>query len=122
MKDDDWDAVHDTNLKSVFRLCRAVLRPMMKARHGRIINIGSVVGSAGGPDAPGPSAGSTEIVVWGAAPQDTRTFVDGVLTFLLHGSSGHPTILWLALAGFVQAAEPETATNARTTSTSTIRK
>ena len=49
MKDDDWDAVHDTNLKSVFRLCRAVLRPMMKARHGRIINIGSVVGSAGNP-------------------------------------------------------------------------
>lgn len=49
MKDDDWDAVHDTNLKSVFRLCRAVLRPMMKARTGRIINIGSVVGSAGNP-------------------------------------------------------------------------
>ena len=49
MKDDDWDAVHDTNLKSVFRLCRSVLRPMMKARHGRIINIGSVVGSAGNP-------------------------------------------------------------------------
>ena len=47
MKDDDWDAVHDTNLKSVFRLCRAVLRPMMKARHGRIVNIGSVVGSTG---------------------------------------------------------------------------
>ena len=49
MKDDDWDAVHDTNLKSVFRLCRSVLRPMMKARHGRIVNIGSVVGSAGNP-------------------------------------------------------------------------
>ena len=49
MKDDDWDAVHDTNLKSVFRLCRAVLRPMMKARFGRIVNIGSVVGSAGNP-------------------------------------------------------------------------
>ena len=49
MKDDDWEAVHDTNLKSVFRLCRSVLRPMMKARHGRIVNIGSVVGSAGNP-------------------------------------------------------------------------
>ena len=49
MKDDDWDAVHDTNLKSVFRLCRSVLRPMMKARHGRIINIGSIVGSSGNP-------------------------------------------------------------------------
>ena len=49
MKDDDWDAVIDTNLKSVFRLSREVLRPMMKARSGRIINITSVVGSAGNP-------------------------------------------------------------------------
>lgn len=47
MKDEDWDAVIDTNLKAVFRLSRAVLRPMMKARGGRIINITSVVGSAG---------------------------------------------------------------------------
>jgi 3-oxoacyl-[acyl-carrier protein] reductase len=49
MKDDDWDAVIDTNLKAVFRLSRAVLRPMMKARGGRIINITSVVGSSGNP-------------------------------------------------------------------------
>jgi len=49
MKDEDWDTVIDTNLKSVFRLSRAVLRPMMKARGGRIINITSVVGSAGNP-------------------------------------------------------------------------
>ncbi|HVL09938.1 MAG TPA: 3-oxoacyl-ACP reductase FabG [Burkholderiaceae bacterium] len=49
MKDDDWSAVIDTNLTSVFRLSRAVLRPMMKARGGRIINITSVVGSAGNP-------------------------------------------------------------------------
>jgi 3-oxoacyl-[acyl-carrier protein] reductase len=47
MKDDDWDAVIDTNLKAVFRLSRAVTRPMMKQRHGRIINITSVVGAAG---------------------------------------------------------------------------
>ncbi len=47
MKDDDWDAVMDTNLKSVFRLIRAVSRPMMKARFGRVVNIGSVVGSMG---------------------------------------------------------------------------
>ena len=47
MKDDDWDAVLDTNLKSVFRLTRAVSRPMMKARFGRVVNIGSVVGSMG---------------------------------------------------------------------------
>ncbi|MEP6701712.1 MAG: 3-oxoacyl-ACP reductase FabG [Betaproteobacteria bacterium] len=49
MKDDDWDAVLDTNLKAVFRLSKAVLRPMMKARHGRIINVGSIVGSTGNP-------------------------------------------------------------------------
>jgi 3-oxoacyl-[acyl-carrier protein] reductase len=49
MKDDEWDAVIDTNLRAVFRLSRAVLRPMMKARGGRIINITSVVGSSGNP-------------------------------------------------------------------------
>lgn len=49
MKDDDWQAVVDTNLNAVFRLSRAVLRGMMKARHGRIINITSVVGSSGNP-------------------------------------------------------------------------
>jgi len=49
MKDDDWDAVIDTNLKAVFRLCRAVMRPMMKQRHGRIVNITSVVGASGNP-------------------------------------------------------------------------
>jgi 3-oxoacyl-[acyl-carrier protein] reductase len=49
MKDDDWDAVVDTNLKAVFRLSRAVMKPMMKQRYGRIINITSVVGAAGNP-------------------------------------------------------------------------
>ena len=49
MKDDEWDAVIDTNLKSVFRLSKAVMRGMMKARNGRIINITSVVGHAGNP-------------------------------------------------------------------------
>ncbi|MEK7360905.1 MAG: 3-oxoacyl-ACP reductase FabG, partial [Pseudomonadota bacterium] len=49
MKEAEWDAVIDTDLKSVFRLSRAVLRGMMKARAGRIINITSVVGSAGNP-------------------------------------------------------------------------
>lgn len=47
MKDDDWDAVIDTNLKAVFRVSRAVIRPMMKQRFGRIINITSVVGASG---------------------------------------------------------------------------
>ncbi|KMZ12563.1 3-oxoacyl-[acyl-carrier protein] reductase [Candidatus Burkholderia humilis] len=49
MKDDEFDAVIDTNLRAVFRLSRVVLRPMMKARGGRIINITSVVGSSGNP-------------------------------------------------------------------------
>ncbi|TAK67437.1 MAG: 3-oxoacyl-ACP reductase FabG [Betaproteobacteria bacterium] len=49
MKETEWDAVIDTDLKSVFRLSRAVLRGMMKARAGRIINITSVVGSSGNP-------------------------------------------------------------------------
>jgi 3-oxoacyl-[acyl-carrier protein] reductase len=47
MKDDDWAAVLDTNLSGVFRLSRAVMRGMMKAKHGRIINITSVVGASG---------------------------------------------------------------------------
>ncbi|KXW59282.1 3-oxoacyl-ACP reductase FabG [Ferrovum myxofaciens] len=47
MRDEEWDTVLDTNLKAVFQLSRAVLRDMMKARQGRIINIGSVVGSTG---------------------------------------------------------------------------
>jgi 3-oxoacyl-[acyl-carrier protein] reductase len=49
MKDDDWSAVIETNLSAVFRLSRAVLRGMMKARHGRIVNVTSVVASAGNP-------------------------------------------------------------------------
>jgi 3-oxoacyl-[acyl-carrier protein] reductase len=47
MRDDDWDAVLGTNLKAVFRICRAVIRPMMKQRYGRIVNITSVVGASG---------------------------------------------------------------------------
>ena len=47
LKDDDWDAVMDTNLKAVFRMSRAVMRCMMKQRYGRIVNITSVVGSLG---------------------------------------------------------------------------
>lgn len=49
MKDEDWQAVIDTNLSAVFRLSRAVTKSMMKARSGRIINITSVIGSSGNP-------------------------------------------------------------------------
>ena len=49
MKDDDWDAVLATDLKAVFRTSRAVLRPMMKQRYGRIVSITSIVGATGNP-------------------------------------------------------------------------
>ena len=49
MKDEDWDAVMDANLKGVFRMSRAVMRTMMKQRYGRIINITSVGGASGNP-------------------------------------------------------------------------
>ena len=49
MKDDDWHAVLATNLTAVFRACRAAIRPMMKQRYGRIVNITSVVGASGNP-------------------------------------------------------------------------
>ncbi|HSC79996.1 MAG TPA: 3-oxoacyl-ACP reductase FabG [Chitinolyticbacter sp.] len=49
MKDEEWDAIMDTNLKPVYKLSKAVLRGMMKARWGRIINIASVVGATGNP-------------------------------------------------------------------------
>jgi len=49
MKDDEWQSIMDTNLTSIFKMSKAVLRGMMKKRKGRIINIGSVVGSTGNP-------------------------------------------------------------------------
>ena len=49
MKDDEWEAVINTNLSAVFRVCKAVIRGMMKRRNGRIINISSVVGTTGNP-------------------------------------------------------------------------
>jgi len=49
MKEDEWDAIMDTNLKSVFRMSKAVLRGMTKARKGRIISISSIVGTTGNP-------------------------------------------------------------------------
>ncbi|MGM0630636.1 MAG: 3-oxoacyl-ACP reductase FabG [Pseudomonadota bacterium] len=49
MKDDEWDAVLNTNLSAVFKVCKAVVRGMMKRRNGRIINISSVVGTTGNP-------------------------------------------------------------------------
>ncbi len=62
MSDEEWDDVLTTNLKSVFRLSRAVLRAMMKARAGRIINISSVVGSSGNPGQTNYSASKAGMV------------------------------------------------------------
>jgi 3-oxoacyl-[acyl-carrier protein] reductase len=62
MKDADWDEVMDTNLKPVFRLSRAVMRGMMKARWGRIINITSVVGASGNPGQANYAAAKAGIV------------------------------------------------------------
>src|SRR5205814_1226340 len=62
MKDDEWDAIMATNLKPAFRLAKAVLRGMMKARYGRIIQIGSVVGASGNPGQTNYAAAKAAIV------------------------------------------------------------
>ena len=62
MKDDEWDAVMATNLKPAFRLAKGVLRGMMKARHGRIIQIGSVVGTSGNPGQANYSAAKAALI------------------------------------------------------------
>jgi len=62
MKDDEWDAVMATNLKPAYRLAKGVLRGMMKARSGRIINIGSVVGTSGNPGQANYSAAKAALV------------------------------------------------------------
>jgi len=62
MKDADWDEVMETNLKPVFRLSRAVMRGMMKARWGRIISITSVVGASGNPGQANYAAAKAGIV------------------------------------------------------------
>lgn len=62
MKEEDWDSVLDTNLKGVFLCTKAVTRPMMKARHGRIINIGSVSGLLGVPGQANYSAAKAGLI------------------------------------------------------------
>jgi 3-oxoacyl-[acyl-carrier protein] reductase len=62
MKDLDFDEVIDTNLRAVFRLCRGVMRGMMKARWGRIINITSVVGASGNPGQANYAAAKSGVV------------------------------------------------------------
>src|SRR5207247_8114184 len=64
MKDDDWDAIMATNLKPAFRLSKAVLRGMMKARYGRIIQIGSIVGTSGNPGQTNYAAAKAAVVAF----------------------------------------------------------
>ena len=65
MKDDEWAAVIDANLSSIFRLSKACLRGMMKARHGRIINIASVVAATGNPGQANYSAAKAGMIGFG---------------------------------------------------------
>ena len=64
MKDDQWNDIIDTNLSSIFRLSKAVIRPMVKARAGRIINIGSVVGLTGNPGQTNYSAAKAGVIAF----------------------------------------------------------
>ncbi len=64
MKDEDWNAIIDTNLTSVFRTSRAVMRAMMKARKGRIINIASVIGLTGNPGQANYAAAKAGIIAF----------------------------------------------------------
>ncbi|AXX97586.1 3-oxoacyl-ACP reductase FabG [Profundibacter amoris] len=65
MKDEDWDAVININLTSTMRLCRGVMRPMMKARWGRIINISSIVGTTGNPGQANYAAAKAGMIAMG---------------------------------------------------------
>jgi len=65
MKEDEWDDIIETNLSSVYRLSKACIRPMVKARYGRIINIGSVVGSTGNPGQANYAAAKAGLIGFG---------------------------------------------------------
>jgi len=65
MKDADWDAVMNVNLNSTMRLCRGVMRPMMKGRWGRIVNISSVIGITGNPGQANYAAAKAAVIAMG---------------------------------------------------------
>lgn len=65
MKDDEWDSIVDTNLSSIFRVSKACIKPMVKARFGRIINISSVVGLTGNPGQTNYAASKAGIIGFG---------------------------------------------------------
>jgi len=78
MKDAEWDTVIDTNLTAVFRLCKAVLRGMIKARSGRIVNITSVVGASG--NAGQANYAAAKAGVWGVTRSLAREVVSRGIT------------------------------------------
>jgi len=65
MKDEEWAAVLEVNLTSTMRLCRGVMRPMMKARWGRIVNISSIVGTTGNPGQANYAAAKAGMIAMG---------------------------------------------------------
>ncbi len=65
MKDEQWEEIINTNLSSVYRMCKSVIRPMMKKRGGRIINISSVVGATGNPGQTNYAAAKAGLVGFG---------------------------------------------------------
>jgi 3-oxoacyl-[acyl-carrier protein] reductase len=117
MRDEEWDSVLDTDLKSAYRLCKLALRPMMKARSGRIINISSVVGAMGNAGQTNYSAakagligftkalarevGSRGITVNCVAPG----FIDTDMTRALSDEQRSALIAHVPLARFGDAAE-----------------
>jgi 3-oxoacyl-[acyl-carrier protein] reductase len=117
MSEDEWDAILNTNLKSVFRMTKACLRAMTKARTGRIINIGSVVGATGNPGQANYAAakagligftkslarevGSRNITVNAVAPG----FIDTDMTRALPDAQKEALIKQIPLGRLGQAAE-----------------
>ncbi|HEV2606594.1 MAG TPA: 3-oxoacyl-ACP reductase FabG [Xanthomonadaceae bacterium] len=117
MKDEDWNAIIDTNLSSVFRTSKAVMRSMMKARRGRIINIASVIGLTGNPGQANYAAakagiiafskslareiGSRGITVNVVAPG----FIDTDMTRALPDAGKHAMLARIALGRFGEPAD-----------------
>lgn len=117
MREEEWDAVLDTDLKAVYRLSKIVLRPMMKARFGRIVNVSSVVGSmgnagqanycaakaglAGFTKALAREVGSRGITVNCVAPG----FIDTDMTRTLNESQRNAMLAHIPLERFGEAAE-----------------
>jgi 3-oxoacyl-[acyl-carrier protein] reductase len=96
MKDDEWESVINTNLTSLYRVCKGTLRAMTKARWGRIINISSVVASSGNPGSLAREIGSRGITVNAIAPG----FIDTDMTKALNEKQIEMLMAQIPLARF----------------------